>query len=357
MVHDQSSPFLSDTQDDEITPIPIPSHVGTPQENSHTTNVPKIPVTLFTGYLGAGKTTIITNLIKSVPKNYKIAWLKNEIGNTAVDSELARQTNVATVKEILKGCLCHYMIGSLNSALDEILLSQPDRIVIETSGSAAPAPIVWEIRKNPRLLVDGVITIIDAINFTGYINKSFALKMQAKYTDLILINKHEGMDEQTLDKHLDDLYEINLDTPKIKTDQGFIDPNIVFGLDSTLFLTQSSVTKEEKHFLKEHQDMEADLIEITPQATYETQKLINDLKKFPKNKFYRIKGIVNTDSKPTILNCAFGACTLTPINKKNELRPRIVMMGEDLMEYAQLISDVFHIHENNLHYTPKRHVH
>ncbi len=353
-----SSPFFD--QDAPLSALAQKKSIVTPPSeavlSSYTGKI--VPVTLFTGYLGAGKTTVITNLIKSVPKNYKIAWLKNEIGNTAVDSELARQTNVATVKEILKGCLCHYMIGSLNAALEEILLSCPDRIVIETSGSAAPAPIVWEIRKNPHLLVDGVITIIDAINFNGYVNKSYALKMQAKYTDLILINKHEDMDEHTLDAHLDDLYEINLDTPKIKTDRGFIDPNIVFGLDSTLFLTQESVTEEEAHFLHNHQDMEVDLIEITPSGTFNQQKIAEDLKKFPKKNFYRIKGILKISSTASfVINYAFGSTTFTHIPDHQDLSSRVVFMGEDIMQYKNLISETFHVSEEQLAYTPKEHSH
>lgn len=314
-----------------------------------------VPVTLITGYLGAGKTTVITNLIKSVPHDYRIAWLKNEIGNTAVDSELARQTNVATVKEILKGCLCHYMLGSLNAALEEILQSHPDRIIIETSGSAAPAPIVWEIRKNSHLSVDGVITVIDAINFTGYVNKSFALKMQAKYTDLILINKHEGMDEQTLDKNLDDLYEINLDTPKIKTDHGHIDPQIIFGLDSTLFLTEESVSEEEQHILQDHQSMEVELIEITPHEIFDEQKIVDDLKKFPKKNFYRIKGIIHTTDGMRIINYAFGSSAITPTTSVTN--SRVVFMGEDLMQYKDLIIATFHMSPDALHYTPREHQH
>ncbi len=316
----------------------------------------KVPVTLFTGYLGAGKTTVIINLIKNVPKNYTIAWLKNEVGNTAVDSELAEQQNVSTVKEILKGCLCHYMIGSLNSALDEMLESNPDHIFIETSGSAAPAPIVWEIRKNPRLTINGVITVIDAINFKGYVDKSPTLKMQAKYTDLILINKHENLDERTLDTNLDDLYEINLDTPKIKTDHGYISPDIVFGLDSTLFLTQESVLNEEKEVESNHQTLEVDLIEITPNHIFDIHTLKTELEKFPKKKFYRIKGVIKTNQGNAVINNSFGKTEFTLLSKK-EIEPRVVFMGEYIKEDANLITKTFHVEENELQYTPKGHHH
>ena len=316
----------------------------------------KIPVTLFTGYLGAGKTTVITNLIKSVPENYTVAWLKNEVGNTAVDSELAEQQNVATVKEILKGCLCHYMIGSLNSALDEMLESNPDHVFIETSGSAAPAPIVWEIRKNPHLLVNGVVTVIDAINFKGYVDKSPTLKMQAKYTDLILINKHEDLDERTLDTNLDDLYEINLDTPKIKTDCGHISPDMIFGLDSKLFFTQESVLAEEKYVENDHQGLEVDLIEITPEHTFEIHELEEQLKDFQKKKFYRIKGVLKTTRGNVVLNNSFGITNFITLDKK-EIAPRVVFMGEDIKEDIKLITETFHVLPESLHHIPKGHHH
>lgn len=348
-----SSPFL-DHAESETPPVKkTQKPVAKPTPSSYSGKV--VPVTLITGYLGAGKTTIITNVIKNVPDNYKIAWLKNEIGNTAVDSELAKQANVATVKEILKGCLCHYMLGSLNSALEEILQSEPDRIIIETSGSAAPAPIVWEIRKNPHFHVDGVITVIDAINFEGYVNKSYALKMQAKYTDLILINKHEGLDENTLEKNLDDLYEINLDTPKINTQKGFVPHDILFGLDSTLFLTEESVDEEESHYKSDHQELEVDLVEIKPEQKFTEEKLQEILKTFPKKNFYRIKGIVKNSDKMMIINYAFGDSTFKEID--HDTPPRIVFMGEELEDFINKIADAFSVSEEDISYTPKGHHH
>ncbi len=311
----------------------------------------RVPVTLFTGYLGAGKTTVITNLIKSVPKDYKVAWLKNEVGNTAVDSELAAQQNVATVKEILKGCLCHYMIGSLNAALDEMLEAHPDHIFIETSGSAAPAPIVFEIRKNPRLIVNGVVTVIDAINFKGYVNKSPTLRMQAKYTDLILINKHEGLNEQVLEKNLDDLY-----TPKIKTDHGHISPDIIFGLDSKLFLTQASVLQEEQSVDRAHQESEVDLIEIAPEHIFDLHELDEKLQAFPKKKFYRIKGVIRTAAGNAVLNNSFGTTNFTMLDKK-DIVPRVVFMGEEIKDHENMIAETFQVALDSLRYTPRKHHH
>jgi G3E family GTPase len=168
------------------------------------------------------------------------------------------------VKEIINGCLCCVLVGQLGTAIEELVKTQaPDRIIIETSGSAYPAPLAWELRKyEPLITLDGIVTVrasfvatsphniclnrlemvpplattlitviesdddgcfvmrspqvIDALNFPGYDDKSWTAKQQAMYTDLILINKHELVtDERTLDKTLDDVHELNPETPKV----------------------------------------------------------------------------------------------------------------------------------------------
>lgn len=67
----------------------------------------------------------------------------------------------------------------------------PDRIIIETSGSAFPAPIAIQIRQldQTQLKLDSIITVIDAVNFAGYEDTSYTAKLQAQYTDLIILNK------------------------------------------------------------------------------------------------------------------------------------------------------------------------
>jgi len=330
--------------------VPIP----TESETEHTPD--QIPVTICTGYLGAGKTTVITNLMKQMPEDYAIAWLKNEMGNTDVDTQLARGTHTATVKEMLQGCICHVMIGQLSKALDEMLLSHPDRIIIETSGSATPAPVVWQIRNHKRLYADGVLTVVDAQNFKGYVNKSPSLKMQAKYTDLILINKHEDLSEAKLEQNLDDLYEINLDTPKIKTDRGMISPEIVFGLDSALFLTKDSVDEEESHADHHHHVHEVEILEIRPRDIFDPEKLRKAMEQLPKTDFYRIKGVLRDGDAACIMNCSFGECAIMRIPSMDG-EQRMIFFGENLSNHRESLAEIFHLSPEDIIYTPKGHHH
>ncbi|MEI6463050.1 MAG: GTP-binding protein, partial [bacterium] len=262
----------------------------------------KIPITVFTGYLGSGKTTIIFNLIKALPKDYKSVWLKNEFGDVKIDSELAKANNIE-VKEMVNGCLCCVLVGKLGDAIREIIESyNPDRVIIETSGSAYPAPIAWEIRKlekeanegkTPYLPhLDSIITVIDALNFNGYRDKSYTAKLQAQFTDLILINKSELVGEKELDKTLDDVYDLNPTTPKVKTVKGVISPDLVFGIDTKLFNLQSEVDKANEGIDRSHQEHELDILEFEVEKEIEISKIQELLKELPSKYFYRIKGVV-----------------------------------------------------------------
>jgi G3E family GTPase len=240
----------------------------------------KVPVTVFTGFLGAGKTTVLLNLIGDVQAanaNYKIAFLKNELGDTTVDSVLASlkgasNTNAAdsasasssllsslssssasslpspsatpssavTVVELLNGCLCCTLVGALGDALEELVATHaPDRIVVETSGTAFPAPLAMHIRRlseaGAPFSLDAVVCVVDARNFAGYGDTSVTAKMQARFTDLILLNKCETATDVQIDRALDCIYELNPDTAVVRTTCGRVSADLLLSVDSTLF--------------------------------------------------------------------------------------------------------------------------
>mmetsp|Transcript_499 Transcript_499/g.874 ORF Transcript_499/g.874 Transcript_499/m.874 type:complete len:362 (-) Transcript_499:178-1263(-) len=306
------------------------------------------PVTVFTGYLGAGKTSIILSLIRNLPAGYKCVWLKNEFGDMEVDSEMAKESNIA-VKEIVNGCLCCVLVGQLGNALEELIQTQnPDRIIIETSGSAYPAPLAWELRKyKPMIHLDGIITVIDAVNFPGYDDKSYTAKEQCKYTDLILINKHElSPDERTLDKLLDDVHELNPETPKVRTKgpKGEVSADLVFGIDTKLFSDAGEVqlAMSQHQHDSDHQALEVDLLQAKPGADYimEQSEFEEALRSLPTESVFRSKGIVplicDGVQKTMLFNCVAGRVTLDEIfNYKGA--PKMILMGEEFFRLKKKI--------------------
>jgi ABC-type molybdenum transport system ATPase subunit/photorepair protein PhrA len=88
-----------------------------------------IPITILTGFLGSGKTTLLLNLLPqllSQNPSYKLALLKNEFGDLAIDSQLASASSIGGVRELLNGCICCNLVGQLDEALRELAVSEID---------------------------------------------------------------------------------------------------------------------------------------------------------------------------------------------------------------------------------------
>jgi len=271
-----------------------------------------IPITVFTGFLGAGKTSIILSILARLPQNYNIVLLKNEFGDVQVDSKLAQQSSLTAVSEILNGCMCCVLVGQMQTALLEIRDKfRPVRIIIECSGSAFPATLAFQIRQLERdtgdFILDAIVTVIDAENFIGYEDTSPTAKMQASYSDIILINKWEHVSDRALDIVMDHLHTLNDVTPKIKCqDRNGVDPNLIFGLQSKLFLLSDS----EKNV--KHDEVETVTILREDSQGIEQETLIEALHTLPRECVWRVKGFIKLiDGRWMIVNWAFGRYELT----------------------------------------------
>lgn len=290
----------------------------------------KIPVTIVSGFLGAGKTTIILNLIKQLPDSYNSVWLKNEYGDVNIDSELAKESNIKTT-EILNGCLCCVLVGKVHGALLEIIKKNPDRIIIETAGTAYPYSIIMEVEKIPELKVDGVINIIDAVNFKGFQDKSMAAKLQAPFVDLIVINKALEAKEGDLDMRLDDVYELYPETPKIMTEDGFVNMDLLLGLDHKLINKDKVFNHiEEGHDHHHESDFEIETLSfVNEKNKFDLKKVEEVIKSFEKYELYRAKGIIKTEGGYYLLNYVFGKFKWELLEKYKG-PTKVVIMGKGI---------------------------
>ncbi|PKK46359.1 hypothetical protein CI102_7498 [Trichoderma harzianum] len=319
-----------------------------------------IPITIVTGFLGSGKTTLILNLIpqlRAQNPSYKLALLKNEFGDLAVDSQLASSSAISGVQELLNGCICCNLVGQLGPALGELEKTvAPDRIIIETSGSAFPATLALEVnriaRDTGKYVLDGVISVIDVENWKGYEDTSYTAKIQARYTDLIVFNKWETAGEDRYDECLDRVGDLDVDVARVKSDKGLVDIGVVFGIDGGLAreLTEVDVGGEHNHDHQTNGDdhkhghshshqSEVEVLSVELKgdsgAAVSTDKLLNFLKSAPKDEAYRIKSVLTLSSTPKnsdpdvpkpepnprgryILNWAFGRWTFTPLAESAE---------------------------------------
>ena len=213
-------------------------------------------------------------------------------------------------------------------------------------------------------LLDSIITVVDCENFKGYEDTSYTAKLQAQYTDVILLNKHESVNERELDDVIDHINELNTDTPKVKCSKEGVSPDLVFGLDTPLFKAgyNQKKTLEDNVFDPHHQENEVDLIQILQSVNdkkLSLEALEAFLKSMPKDDIYRIKGFVRLDDgKLSIINHAFGRWTLTPVENEETLENtkdvqiKITVMGQDLRMYTEKVKALLNGEEGEVKLTP-----
>lgn len=182
----------------------------------------KIKIDIISGFLGAGKTTLIKKLIEHVLVGEEIIVLENEFGEINIDGENIAQTGVV-VESVIAGCIC--CSGAATLAQKIVYIAQkykPKRIVIEPSGIARLSDI-RKLLRMPSIYqlceIDHVITIVDATNYYKRIkiSKEF-FEDQIRFSDIVYLSKTDDLELAKLDEVKHIIGEINPNSPIIYRD-------------------------------------------------------------------------------------------------------------------------------------------
>ena len=173
----------------------------------------KIPVTIVTGFLGAGKTTLINNLIKEYPEK-KFAIIENEFGEIGLDGSFIIGAD-ENIFELSNGCICCSLNNDFYELINKLLTGNYDfnHLLIETTGIADPISIVnaflsdYEIIE--RFAIDSVICLVDAVNIEDLINSEPEVRKQLAIADIILLNKVDLVRTGYSDELKDRMQEFN----------------------------------------------------------------------------------------------------------------------------------------------------
>ena len=288
----------------------------------------KIPVTILTGFLGAGKTTLIRNLILK-NKSKKLAVIINEFGNLGVDGEIVKQCSDETcpeenILELANGCICCTVADDFIPTMKSLLEGQylPEHILIETSGLALPKPLLkafeWpEIRS--RLTVDSVLAVVDA---EAVVNGIFAPQMsteleekqnqtyvehetplsevfedQINCSDVVLLTKPDLV-ENISDARNIIIKEMERNVPILEVQNGDIGADVILGVNAA---AETDLDNRRSHHDgfddHEHDDFDTFSISVPKILDIEKFKIVLETL-IRKNDILRIKGFLRVESKP-----------------------------------------------------------
>ncbi|WP_204353384.1 CobW family GTP-binding protein [Tritonibacter mobilis] len=154
----------------------------------------RIPVTIISGYLGAGKTTLINSLLGE-DHGLRLSVLINDFGSINIDAALIADESVDSVA-LTNGCVCCSLGDDLAVSVNDVLsrTPQPDHILIEASGIAEPVTIANALLSDSRLSYAGIVTVVDGSNFAALMDDPLLkpqVSQQIRAADLVLISKQD----------------------------------------------------------------------------------------------------------------------------------------------------------------------
>ncbi|MEM9507615.1 MAG: cobalamin biosynthesis protein CobW [Cyanobacteria bacterium P01_E01_bin.35] len=294
----------------------------------------KIPVTVISGFLGAGKTTLVRHLLQN-NQGKRIAVMVNEFGEVGIDGDLLRscqiceeeESPVSNIVELTNGCLCCTVQEEFYPTMQELLKrrDQIDCLLIETSGLALPKPLIqafrWPAIRNSAT-VDGVVTVVDchALGTGKLVGDLAALESQRQAdasldhetpleelfedqlacADLVLLTKTDLVDPMMLDKiKLWLNQELQPEVKIVTVKNGQIDPNLLLGFNAAVENDLDNRHSHHDHEAEHDHDEDINSIELILDQAFDPQSLILKLKELlTEQEIYRIKGFVNVANKP-----------------------------------------------------------
>ena len=336
-------------------------------------NLKRVPCTVVTGFLGAGKTTLIRHLIENLDGK-RVAIIVNEFGDVGVDGDVLKGCGIEScpeenIIELANGCICCTVADDFVPAIDQILAREPrvDHILIETSGLALPKPLVqafqWPAVK-ARVTVDGVVAVVDGLALAeGRVADDHeALEAQRQADDSI---DHDNPVEEVFEDQIacadmivltksDLLGSDGLSTARervvahlpravkiVVSANGTVDPAVLIGLGLAVEDDiENRKTHHDDELDHEHDDFDSFVVELSSVTDAEELALKIAATAEAEN-VLRIKGFVDVTNKPMRLQVqAVGSRVnhyfdraWTPGEKRES---RLVIIGEKGMDRAAI---------------------
>jgi cobalamin biosynthesis protein CobW len=324
----------------------------------------RVPCTVVTGFLGAGKTTLIRNLLENAGGR-RLAIIVNEFGDIGIDGDILKGCGVdacpeENIVELANGCLCCTVADDFVPALDTILALRPavDHIIIETSGLALPKPLVqafqWPSVRS-RVTVDGVVAVVDGPALAdGKVSSDMdalaaqraaddtldhddpveeVFEDQIACADLVILSKSDLMDEAGRARALSAVGEhLSRAVKVVPTSQGKVDASVLLGLGlSVEDDIENRKTHHDDELDHEHDDFDSFIVEL-PGITSPDDLAARVSRAAEAENVLRMKGFIEVAGKPMrLLLQAVGARVTHHYDRAwtpaDDRRSRLVVIG------------------------------
>jgi len=278
---------------------------------------PIMDVLLVSGFLGAGKTTLINHLLSSRTAEIgKVAIIVNEVGELGVDGELLSGQNVDMI-ELAGGCICCTIRTGFFNAVQEIYERvRPNFLVVEATGVAQPGEILdilFELPQSEFIRLGSLITVVDAGFFEARKVLASFYDNQIRFADILILNKEDQVDGNTLDEIHAFLREMNPGSILITARHCAVEPSLLFDTDyghdkPHLHTTQAHGDHDSHH----HEKSGFQSFYFKDQAPLNRKKLVDYLESLPPTLF-RLKGWVRFPDASAFLDFTGGRYRIEPV--------------------------------------------
>ncbi|NBH83027.1 GTP-binding protein [bacterium C-53] len=215
-------------------------------------------VDIISGFLGAGKTTLIKKLIAEVFTGQQIVLIENEFGEIGIDGGFLKESGV-NITEMNSGCICCSLVGDFGTALTEVIDTyHPDRIIIEPSGVGKLSDVakaVENVMEHADIVINSMTAVVDATKAKIYM-KNFGefFNNQIESARTIILSRTGGMKQEKLDLAIHMIREHNSEAPIITTDWSEIDGKTILGAMEESKSLASEMMEEQERQGHEHRD-------------------------------------------------------------------------------------------------------
>ncbi len=216
-------------------------------------------VDIFSGFLGAGKTTLIKKLIAEAYGDEKIVLIENEFGEIGVDSSFLKNTGIQ-INEMNAGCICCTLVGDFGRALEEVIEKySPDRILIEPSGVGKLSDVIIAVQDlgNEKIELNSFTTVVDAKR-CKIMMRSFGefYKNQVEHASSVVLSHQAGLDDEKLAEVIHMIKDLNPTASIVTSDWTELDGAKILKVmedNKTLSAELEHLREEAHHELEEHE--------------------------------------------------------------------------------------------------------